>query len=91
MKLPAMIHIDLDSLRIVAKFFDIPVNDQSNIIYTTAVERFLDLFDEVGIKTTFFIVGDELENQRVVYIMNQAITSIHEIANHTLSHQFAMS
>lgn len=40
MKLPAMIHIDLDSLRIVAKFFDIPVNDQSNIIYTTAVERF---------------------------------------------------
>ena len=88
---PVLVHVDLDSLRTVAKFFGTYLEDKKSLIYTVAVPRFLELFKKYEIKATFFVVAKDLDNEANVDAIRQAVLMGHEIANHTMSHPFGMT
>ncbi len=90
MKLPAMIHVDLDSLRTIAEFFGARADDGARLIHTVAVPRFLKLFRAQEIKATFFVVGRDLSDETTVATLRQVLAEGHEVANHTMNHPFRM-
>ncbi|MFH1691085.1 MAG: polysaccharide deacetylase family protein [Candidatus Omnitrophota bacterium] len=57
-----------------------------NAVYDEAVPRFLDIFDQYGVKATFFVVGADAikiaNKSRVREIFKRG----HEVANHTMNH-----
>ena len=57
-----------------------------NAIYTDALPRFLELFDEYHVKATFFIVAKDAENPSNRDILDQVVRRGHEIGNHTHHH-----
>ncbi len=53
-----------------------------------AIPRFLELFERLGIRATFFVVGRDLRSERVVSYLRQAVDAGHELGNHTHSHPY---
>ena len=100
MKSPAerklIISVDVDSPVKLLKFHRIgnAVFDQARLekFYKTAWDRALDFFHSLGIKATFFVVGDELESSGAIRdVVVRAHRSGHEIENHTYSHPFGLA
>ncbi len=56
-------------------------------VYAKGIPRFLDLFAELNIKATFFVVGRDLTNKSHLKIIRRIVEEGHEIANHTLNHR----
>ena len=82
------ISIDVDSVNHLRVFYNLPTQD-NNSVYEKAIPRILKLFDEFGIKATFFVVGEDcLRNKDILKAM---ISNGHEIANHSLEHKLAYS
>jgi hypothetical protein len=55
-----------------------------DLVYRTAVPRFLDLFDRLGIRATLFVVARDAESQAPLW--REAQRRGHEIASHSLTH-----
>ena len=53
-----------------------------------AIPRFLQLFERLGVKATFFAVGQDLGSDRVAAALREAVTAGHEVGNHTQSHPY---
>ena len=61
-------------------------------ILRNALPRFEELFDELGIKATLFVVGRELEGSTEAQtILRRMAEAGHEIANHTYSHPYDLN
>jgi len=87
------ISVDVDSLDSVLRFYG-EKPDQTSLcdpVYDSAVPKFLDLFDEYGIKATFFVVANDCLRGSSRDVMKEVIRRGHEIANHSLNHEFAFS
>jgi hypothetical protein len=56
--------------------------------YDDAVPRFLDLFDEVGIKATFFMVGRDAEHAPHRSAVRRIAERGHEVGNHSYTHPY---
>ena len=56
-------------------------------VYAKGIPRFLDLFAELNIKATFFVVGRDMANKSHLKIIRRIVEEGHEIANHTLNHR----
>lgn len=88
-------HVDIDSPRRLLEFWDINSRFDEQLLdrfYEVSMERVLNLFNDCGVKATFFVVGDELKisSKAREYIKNAYLNG-HEIANHTYSHPFGFS
>jgi peptidoglycan-N-acetylglucosamine deacetylase len=60
--------------------------------YDRIVDRFLDLFDETGVRATFFIVGDDVRSKKLTPdVIRRMVAAGHELANHTMSHPHNLS
>jgi len=79
------IQIDVDEAWTILKYFGHEQED-SNYVYSTSIERMLDLFDQYNFKATFFIVGKDAQNPEKRIILNKILQKGHELANHSLSH-----
>ena len=58
--------------------------------------RFLELFNELNVRATFFVIGRDLERdlnggRRGAALLKQALTQGHELANHSYSHAYDLS
>jgi peptidoglycan-N-acetylglucosamine deacetylase len=53
-------------------------------------DRVLDILDGAGIKTTFFVIGNKLEDPAARALMKRAHAAGHWIGNHTLTHAIAL-
>lgn len=53
-----------------------------------AIPRFLELFGRLGIRATFFAVGQDLGSERVAALLREAVTAGHEVGNHTHTHPY---
>lgn len=53
-----------------------------------AIPRFRDLFERLGIRATFFAVGDDLGSERVAAALRDAVAARHEVGNHTHTHPY---
>ena len=53
-----------------------------------ALPRFLELFERLGVRATFFAVGDDLASEDVGALLREAVSRGHEVANHTATHPY---
>jgi peptidoglycan/xylan/chitin deacetylase (PgdA/CDA1 family) len=90
------IHVDVDSPLKLIDFYqlkgvDFDVEDLE-LFYQNSWNRALEFFDRHNIKATFFVVGNELENNKLIKeIVLKAHLAGHEIENHTYSHPFGLA
>jgi hypothetical protein len=82
----ATIQIDVDGLWVIFQHFGLTLHKEEDILYNSALPRFLELFKAYNIKATFFVVGRDLYVPARVAFLQQAIEDGHEIANHTMTH-----
>jgi len=87
------ISVDVDSFDSVLRFYGMKSSDfgDRDPVYELAVPRFLKLFDEFGIKATFFVVANDCRKSATRQAVRDIISKGHEIANHSLDHRFAFS
>jgi peptidoglycan-N-acetylglucosamine deacetylase len=86
------ISIDVDSSACYRHIHGLPHHDDGpDPIYEVALPRFLEAMDHLGIKATLFVIGRDLENPRHQTLIEQASAAGHEIANHSYSHDYALS
>ena len=57
-----------------------------NVVYEDAICRYQKIFNNLGIKATFFVVGEDLLNSYNVGVVKELHEDQHEIANHTMNH-----
>ncbi|MBU1864212.1 MAG: polysaccharide deacetylase family protein [Candidatus Omnitrophica bacterium] len=86
MKKLATIQIDVDGLWVIFQHFGYQKHTTSDILYESALPRFLDLFGQYDIKATFFVVGRDLLVPARISLLKEAVRRGHEIANHTMNH-----
>jgi len=60
--------------------------------YERIVDRFLELFAELGVRATFFMVGDDIRTGKVPREwLGRMVAAGHELASHTMTHPFNLS
>jgi len=91
----ASVSVDLDSLVHYCRIHGLDEAGlppaSRGLVYQQSVLCFLDLFDELQIKATFFVVGSELDNPEAVANLARAVAAGHEIASHSYSHDYALT
>lgn len=60
----------------------------SRAVWDVAVPRLLDLFEELGVKATFFVVGVDLDPSLGAPRAREIAAAGHELANHTQGHRY---
>lgn len=86
-KIAGTIQVDLDDFWVIAGAQGYSVNLDKCSFFESALNRFLDLFDEFKIKATFFVVARDLILDEKRKAVLQAFQRGHEIANHSLNHR----
>ncbi|MGM0577434.1 MAG: polysaccharide deacetylase family protein [Myxococcota bacterium] len=88
----AAVNVDVDSLHLYYRIHGLDEEAATNVVWERGVARFAELFDEVGIRATFFVVASDLvrwpEAGRMVRRLAEAG---HEIASHTWSHPYDLT
>ena len=84
----ANVSIDLDGLGCYHQIHSLAPPADPVAIYTTALPRFLDLFEELGVRCTLFAIGRDLAHPRAAAALAAAVERGHEVASHTWSHPY---
>ncbi len=85
----ASISIDLDGLDLYHAIHGLtPPTGSNNPVYEVGLRRFLDLFDELGVPSTLFVVTRYLERAEVERVLVDASEAGHELASHTHNHPY---
>jgi len=85
-KKTGLIQVDTDGLWVIFQHFCQPYDQKEDILYESALPRFLDLFDYYNIKATFFVVGKDLLYPKRLALLKETVKRGHEIANHSMTH-----
>jgi hypothetical protein len=87
--------VDLDEIRCYHNIHGLksPVEkDSANAVYRRAMPRIADFMQDLGIRGTFFAVGDDLiENPEAGEVLRKLALAGHEIANHSMSHPYELT
>jgi peptidoglycan/xylan/chitin deacetylase (PgdA/CDA1 family) len=87
----ANISIDFESIHYYSKTLGLPHPDRDRD-YDRIVDRFLELFAELGVHATFFMVGDDIRLKKVSpESLVRMVAAGHELASHTMTHPFNLS
>ncbi|MBM4371817.1 MAG: polysaccharide deacetylase family protein, partial [Deltaproteobacteria bacterium] len=85
------VSVDVDSAALYLALWGRSDGDAAALTVRTweaGIVRFLDLFGELGVPATFFVVGRDLENPGVREVLRRVTAAGHEIGNHTWSHPY---
>jgi peptidoglycan/xylan/chitin deacetylase (PgdA/CDA1 family) len=89
------ISVDLDSLGHYCRIQGLPeslLDERARaLVWSTAIPRFLELFAAVGTQATFFVIGGELGDAKLGAALTSAAAAGVELANHSHSHDYALS
>ncbi len=90
----ASLSVDLDSLGHYCRIHGFP---ESTLLpgghaaaHAIAIPRFLELFDRLRARATFFAIGEDLEDATCAASVGDAARGGHEVGNHTWSHDYAL-
>lgn len=82
------IQLDLDGHWVLLDYFGRKIeNNKQDIAFISGIPRYLDLLDQFNIKTTFFIVGQDLKIPEKRRVIQEIHRRGHEIANHSMNHR----
>lgn len=90
MRPSACISVDIDATRLYAAIhgLEAPQNESQDPIFTLALGRLLDFFQEEEVPSTLFCVGADLHNPRTAETLQHASQNGHELGNHTQNHLY---
>ena len=83
----ASLSLDLDNLWSYMKTHGDPKWDSFPTYLDTVVPRFLTLLDEVGVKITVFVVGQDAALEENHRALRSIVEAGHEIGNHSFHHE----
>lgn len=89
-----VVSVDLDPLTAYYEIHGLgdPPRQVRSTILRNALPRFEELFEEWGIRGTFFIVGRELEaSEEAQATLKRMANAGHELANHTYNHPYDLN
>lgn len=86
-KLPASVSLDLDDQWTYMKVHGDDGWDTFPSYLNSFIPMVLDVLDELNIKITFFVVGQDAEIQKNHDVLRNIINRGHEIANHSFHHE----
>jgi hypothetical protein len=89
------VSVDLDGIACYHAIHGLPPPAAAvrDIALVRWLPRFLELFDELGVRATFFVIGAELERAQDgpgARHLQQAIAAGHELGNHSYAHRYDM-
>ena len=85
----AAVNVDVDSLHLYYRLHGFEEDDANNAVWTRGVRRFAELFDELGVSGTFFVVAADLERwPEAKEVAEELVAAGHEIGSHTYSHPY---
>lgn len=84
----ANVSVDLDALECYHRIHGVPAHADPVAMYTVALPRILELFEELHLRATFFVVGKDLEHPRAAEALREAVARGHEVASHSYSHAY---
>ena len=87
----ASVGVDVDSLHHYYRIHGLEESRASNAAWDVGVARFLDLFDELGIKATFYCIGEDLDLGDNRKRIREVADLGHEIGNHSLNHRYDLT
>ena len=88
MRRVANVSVDLDGLRCYHEIHSIGQVADPLAIYTVALPRFLELFEETGVRATFFVIAADLEHEKIAAAARRIRDAGHEVASHTYRHAY---
>ena len=90
-----LVSVDLDDLVCYHAIHGLPPpsDEQRGLVLERCLPRFLELFDELGVRATFFVIGRDLERDLKsggagAKLLQQALRAGHELANHSYAHSY---
>ncbi len=88
----AAVNVDVDSLYLYYRIHDLDEAHATNVVWDKGVVRFAELFDELGVKATFFVVASDLERwPRARAIAEDLVAAGHELGSHSWSHPYDLT
>ncbi len=85
----AAINVDIDALHLYYRIHGLPAPAAGDAVWTRGVPRFAELFAELGVQATFFVVARDLEDDRTARDMAESLARAgHELASHSFSHPY---
>ena len=89
----ASVSVDLDTLGFYLSIHgEAAVGDgPEDPVYPRAVPRFLELFQEVGVPCTMFVIGQDLARPGVRSVLQAAHAAGAELANHSQRHLYSLA
>jgi peptidoglycan/xylan/chitin deacetylase (PgdA/CDA1 family) len=89
----AALSIDLDEVPCYAAIHGLPAlaGEAAHAIYRKAVPRFEALLDALGIRATFFAIGEDLQDETARAAIERLHERGHEIGNHSLRHRYDLT
>ncbi|MCB9593414.1 MAG: polysaccharide deacetylase family protein [Sandaracinaceae bacterium] len=89
----AALSVDLDEIGCYSAIYGLepPTGDTARAIYAKALPRLRELFDDLGVRATFFAIGGDLDDARNAAALRALVEDGHEVANHSLSHLYDLS
>jgi len=90
-----LVSVDLDDLACYHAIHGLepPSATQQRIVIEHCLPRYLDLFDDLGVRATFFVIGRDLARDleaggRGADLLRRALAAGHELANHSYAHAY---
>ncbi len=83
--------VDVDALKYYYQIHGLDPHQAIDAAWTLGVPRFLDLFEEVGCKGTFYCVASDLNEAAHIQLIRQIVAAGHEVGNHTLDHDYRLT
>ncbi|MCB9727544.1 MAG: polysaccharide deacetylase family protein [Deltaproteobacteria bacterium] len=85
----AAVNVDIDSLYLYYRIHGLDEAKATNAVWERGVVRFAELFGELGLRATFFVVAQDLERWPAARrICGELARAGHEIGSHTWSHPY---
>jgi len=85
----AAINVDIDSLRLYYRIHGLPEDRATDAVWERGVVRFAELFAELGVHATFFVVAEDLERAPAARrIAEELVRAGHELGSHTVTHPY---
>src|SRR4051812_20825782 len=78
------VSIDLDEIACYAAIHGLNLGAQSHAVYDSAIERIRDFAASLALPLTLFVIARDLERDRNLRVLRQAVSDGHEIGNHSL-------
>lgn len=89
----AALSVDLDEVACYASIhgLEAPSERAANAIYDRALPRFLELFGELDVPATFFVIGTDVDRDENRDSLERAAALGHELANHSHHHLYDLT